>query len=449
MTRLARALVYLGSFAVVLVLGWLHARFIGDYAFLGSSRLAWELAFALILAVAAYGVGLPDVPRNAYVALASATVAAVAGGVGISVVQLGVGSALLPRFVVFWSVLFLIPGWTLCSFLSARGRRLQRRHDRVVAVVARDEAAILESELRRHPLRPASLAAVVGLEEARSQVGASGHVGVESPLAQAVRSSGATVLVLDRAAQADPGVVAQAAELHGRGIRVRTLSLFYDEWLGKLPVSELEQVSLMFDIGEVHRTRYGRLKRVVDISAGILALAVLVVAVPVVIVVDLAGNRGPLFYRQERVGKGGQAFTILKFRTMVTPPLEERPSSAWTTENDPRIGLAGRWLRRLHVDELPQAVNILRGELSLVGPRPEQVGYVAELVDKIPFYGLRHLVRPGLTGWAQVNYAYGSTEHDAVEKLQYEFFYLRHQGLGLDARIVGRTIRHVLLGGGR
>jgi lipopolysaccharide/colanic/teichoic acid biosynthesis glycosyltransferase len=124
-------------------------------------------------------------------------------------------------------------------------------------------------------------------------------------------------------------------------------------------------------------------------------------------------------------------------------------TSAWTAENDPRITPFGAWLRRSHLDELPQVVNILRGDLSVVGPRPEQPRYVEELEAKIPFYGLRHLVRPGLTGWAQVKYPYGASEGDAMEKLQYEFFYLRHQGLALDLRITGRTLRSVLGRGGR
>ncbi len=134
-----------------------------------------------------------------------------------------------------------------------------------------------------------------------------------------------------------------------------------------------------------------------------------------------------------------------KDRTMVPGA----SASEWTAPDDPRITRFGAWLRRTHLDELPQAVNILRGELSTVGPRPEQPAYVEELVEKIPFYNLRHLVRPGLTGWAQVKYPYGSTEADAIEKLQYEFYYLRHQGLGLDLRIIGRTIRSVIGRGGR
>jgi lipopolysaccharide/colanic/teichoic acid biosynthesis glycosyltransferase len=155
-----------------------------------------------------------------------------------------------------------------------------------------------------------------------------------------------------------------------------------------------------------------------------------------------------LFYRQTRVGKGGEQFEILKFRTMTAGVGDSAPTE-WTREDDPRITPFGRLLRRSHLDELPQVVNILRGDLAVVGPRPEQPRYVAELVEKLPFYDLRHLVRPGLTGWAQVKYGYAGDEADAMEKLQYEFYYLRRQSLRLDARIMGRTIRSVLGGEGR
>jgi len=132
----------------------------------------------------------------------------------------------------------------------------------------------------------------------------------------------------------------------------------------------------------------------------------------------------------------------LKFRTMRRCPAGE--AADWTAVDDVRITPFGRVLRRVHLDELPQVLNVLRGELSIVGPRPEQPQVVGELVDKIPFYRLRHLVRPGLTGWAQVKYQYAGTEAETLEKLQYEFFYLRRQSLSLDLRIVGRTIRCVV-----
>lgn len=204
-------------------------------------------------------------------------------------------------------------------------------------------------------------------------------------------------------------------------------------------------MSLMFDLGDLHRTTYGRVKRAFDIATAIVGLLGLVVVTPVVAIGNLVANRGPLLYRQERVGWNGRRFRIVKFRTM-------RPDGAggpWTREDDDRVTHWGRMLRRTHLDELPQVINVLRGDQSIVGPRPEQPMYVDELRAKLPYYDLRHLVRPGLTGWAQVKFPYGATDADALEKLQYEFFYLRRQSLALDVRIVGRTVRSVIGRDGR
>ena len=180
---------------------------------------------------------------------------------------------------------------------------------------------------------------------------------------------------------------------------------------------------------------------------GALGLVPLALAIPFILVGNLFGNRGSLLYRQQRVGRAGEVFTIVKFRTMRAT--EHGPLNEWTSEDDPRITPFGRVLRRSHLDELPQVWNILRGDLSAVGPRPEQPQYVQDLVETIPFYNLRHLVRPGLTGWAQVKYGYAGDEADAIQKLQYDFWYLRHQSLDVDLRILGRTLRDVLGGGGR
>jgi lipopolysaccharide/colanic/teichoic acid biosynthesis glycosyltransferase len=184
-------------------------------------------------------------------------------------------------------------------------------------------------------------------------------------------------------------------------------------------------------------------KRLLDVGLAIIGAVALLLALPVVVVGNLFANRGPLLYRQARTGRNGATFEILKFRTM-RACREEDERSHWTAVNDVRITPFGNVLRRTHLDELPQVVNILRGDLSVVGPRPEQPHVVGELTGKIPFYGLRHLVRPGLTGWAQVKYQYAGTEAEALEKLQYEFFYLHQQSLGLDVRIIGRTARAVV-----
>jgi lipopolysaccharide/colanic/teichoic acid biosynthesis glycosyltransferase len=315
--------------------------------------------------------------------------------------------------------------------------------DRVLFIGNAESAAMLGSDLDGPSEHAAALLGSLSVDAARASDG-----GLE-PLCERVPDVGATIVVLDREALADERVVAQAAFLHERGVRIRTLSLFYEEWLGKLPVGELERTSLLFDIGEVHRARYVRVKRVVDFAFGVTLLLPLLVVVLGAMVGNAVANRGPLLFRQPRVGKNGHVFTILKLRTMKAD--SEIPTGEWTATDDPRVTSFGRLLRRSHLDELPQVINILRGDLSIVGPRPEQPRYVEELTEKLPFYGLRHLVRPGLTGWAQVKYGYAGNEADALEKLQYEFFYLRRQSLALDLRIIGRTLRSVTgrQGGGR
>lgn len=438
MQRAVRWSVYVVTLAVVVGLGEVHAHLIGHYHFLGGSRAAWNAVYIVVLFLSAYGVGLPDLPRTVMGAWVSSMLAAGAAALGVSVMQLAVGSGVLPRFVTFGALVFLVPSYSMLAVASEHIRRHDEVSDRVLVVARPDPLETLRSDIERSPEKPAVLVAAL------DPAGAESHGKSAQPLADAVSGSGANVIVLDREAQASESIVAQAAALHGRGTRVRTLSLFYEEWLGKMPVAELERVSLMFDIQELHAAQYARLKRYFDVLIAAVGAVVLVAVVPLVAVLDFIGNRGPLLYRQPRVGKDGAEFTIVKFRTM-------RPSGEcnWTECHDPRLGAVGRWLRRTHLDELPQVLNILRGDLSIVGPRPEQPGYVDELRHKIPFYDVRHLVHPGLTGWAQVNFDYGATVSDALEKLQYEFFYLRHQSLSLDARIVARTLRSVLWHQGR
>jgi lipopolysaccharide/colanic/teichoic acid biosynthesis glycosyltransferase len=442
MRRAARPLLYLGTFAIVLGLAKVHAAYIGDYVLHSAdpARLVWTVGFLGLLVLASYAVGLPELPRTGRQALTSAAVAPASAALAISVVQLVAGDALLPRFVVFGSALVLVP-WNLVCVSIARGARVRgEQRDRVVLVASHAEAIALEDELDAQPERPAVLVAEMTADEA---------VPVEvmsKPLCERVLNTRATVVVLDRAALADPRVVAQAASLHETGVRVRTLSLFYEEWLGKLPLSELERASLLFDIRELHGARYLRVKRMFDVVVGLVGVLALILIEPFVLLGNACGNRGPLIYRQLRVGKNGKTFELWKFRTMRDGPTH---GTAWTQQDDPRVTAFGRFLRRMHLDELPQMWNVLFGHLSIVGPRPEQPHYVEELSEKLPFYNMRHLVRPGLTGWAQVKYGYAGDEHDALEKLQYEFWYLEHQSLSLDARIAGRTVRSVLRSNGR
>ncbi len=442
MRRAARPLLYVGVLAVVFGLAQIHARVLNDYSFTGTSRFGWTVAYAGILCTFAYGFGLPDVPRSRRAALGASVGAAFLGALSISMIQLFVGDALLPRFVVFGAALLLPDWYRLCVGFAVGGRSRAEARDRVVVVADPDDVAALELELQGSPERPASIAQSFTVDAATASQDGAGAISAR------IDADLPTVLVLGERAQDVPGIVAQAAELHARGVRVRSLTLFYEEWLGKLPLSELESAAMLFDIGEVHRVGYGRAKRLLDLPIAVVGLVVLIALLPFLVLGNLVGNRGPLLYRQERVGKGGRRFVILKLRTM-RPTADGVTVGAWTDEADPRVTRFGRVLRVSHLDELPQVINIIRGDLGVVGPRPEQPHYVDELTEKLPFYPLRHLVRPGLTGWAQVKYGYASTDSDALEKLQYEFWYLRHQSLRTDVRILGRTIRSVLGSEGR
>ena len=433
MHRVARAGLLFATALVVLGLSKVHAAAHG-YDFTASARFGWAIAFVGICWVALYTTGLPDLVRTRRAAWLAALGSAAAAVLAISFVQVVLGSALLPRSVVFGTALVMVPLATLAAAASRDAQSRASDRDRVVVVAGDVDVDALVVELGRAPERAASVVATLTPEEARPSDPPC------RPLVDTVERTDASVVVLGRNAQSDEEIVIQAAMLHAQGVRVRTLSLFYEQWLGKLPVSELERVSLLFDVGEVHAPRYARLKRLVDVAVAALALPVAVVCVPMVLLGNALGNRGPLLFRQSRTGRGGRPFEILKFRTMTPSGDGAGPT---TVENDPRITPFGGVLRRAHLDELPQVWNILRGDLSLVGPRPEQPHLVEQLEAKIPFYGFRHLVRPGLTGWAQVKYHYGADEVAALEKLQYEFFYLRHQSVALDARIVMRTLRHV------
>jgi lipopolysaccharide/colanic/teichoic acid biosynthesis glycosyltransferase len=444
-----------GPLLVVLALSKVHAAWVADppYDYTGSFRFGWSLAYAAVLALAAYGVGLPDVPVTSRTAAAQTLVASLVASLAVSAVQLVVGDSLLPRFVVFGAAIGVVPVHVLAWRISRHGRHRDEGRDRLVVVAAPADVEQLVVDLGMSPERPA---VVVGhllpgepVETAPTGSTDSGSTRfVDRPLLAAVVAGRASVLVLDRAAMLDPQIIEEASSLHEAGIRVRSLVELYEGWLGKLPVTELERASLFFDISELHGVRYSRLKRLVDVACAAVGLVVLLLATPVILLGNLVANRGPLLYRQERVGRGGMPFEILKFRTM-RPGDPEVVDTSWTTEHDPRVTGFGRLLRRSHLDELPQVLNILRGDLSIVGPRPEQPRYVRELSAKLPFYGMRHLVRPGLTGWAQVKYGYAGDERDAVEKLQYEFFYLRRQSLRFDLRVMGRTVRSVLGGEGR
>jgi exopolysaccharide biosynthesis polyprenyl glycosylphosphotransferase len=182
--------------------------------------------------------------------------------------------------------------------------------------------------------------------------------------------------------------------------------------------------------------------RLIEIIFSIIGLAFGLVFLPIILIGNLIGNRGSLFYTQERVGKNGQVFKIYKYRTMVKNA--EVNGAVFTTQNDSRITPFGKFMRKTRLDEFPQFINILKGDMSIIGPRPERPIFVKEIAELMPFYETRHVVKPGLTGWAQVNYAYGDSIEDSLVKLQYDLYYIKHRSIFLDINIIIKTFSTVL-----
>jgi sugar transferase (PEP-CTERM system associated) len=232
-------------------------------------------------------------------------------------------------------------------------------------------------------------------------------------------------------------------EMKMRGVTFDYLASVYERYTGKIAVENLRPSWLIFSAGFRATPRLLALKRLLDIA---IALVGLVVSAPLLLLVALAvtaTSTGPVLYHQRRVGERGRVFTLHKFRSMRVDA-EASSGAMWSHQGDTRTTTVGRFLRSIRLDELPQLWNVLRGDMSLVGPRPERPEFIEQLTQQIPYYGQRHVVKPGLTGWAQVRYAYGSTVEDAMEKLQYDLFYIKNMSLAMDLLIVLITLKTVL-----
>ncbi|MDP3420308.1 MAG: TIGR03013 family PEP-CTERM/XrtA system glycosyltransferase, partial [Thiobacillus sp.] len=232
-----------------------------------------------------------------------------------------------------------------------------------------------------------------------------------------------------------------------RGIRVLELSSFFERENGHLQIDSMNASWMILAEGFHQGIVRDTIKRLFDL---LVSAAMLLVTLPIMALAALLiklESPGPVLYRQERVGQGGNNFTILKFRSMGVDA-EKDGKPRWAGQNDSRVTLTGRFIRRTRIDELPQIFNVFFGDMSFVGPRPERPYFVQDLTQKIPYYGVRHTVKPGITGWAQVRYAYGATDEDAMHKLQYDLYYVKNHSLFLDLMILFQTAQVVLWGKG-
>jgi sugar transferase (PEP-CTERM system associated) len=232
------------------------------------------------------------------------------------------------------------------------------------------------------------------------------------------------------------------------GIEVIEGSSFFEMLTGKLIVEETNPSWLIFSNG-FQKTRTRKfLKRLTDLVISTIMLTALSPLIALVAILIKLDSRGPVLFPQERVGQNHKPYMVHKFRSMCDDA-EKMCGPVWAQDNDPRITRVGNIIRKTRIDEIPQLWNVLKGEMRFVGPRPEREHFVKELMEKIPYYGERFTVKPGLTGWAQVSYGYGASVEDAIEKLNYDLFYIKNMSILMDFMIVARTIKTVLFGKGR
>jgi len=230
----------------------------------------------------------------------------------------------------------------------------------------------------------------------------------------------------------------------GRGVAVIPVQLYFEQITGAVMIQHVGQnLFMLMNERDVCLQRiWDVLRRTLDITIGLVGMCILAPLMPLIALAIYLDSPGPIFYRQERVGYWGRTFGIVKFRSMI--PNAERGGAVWAKQNDDRITRVGRVLRKTRLDELPQLWNLLVGSMTLIGPRPERPEFVRQLSTELPYYAIRHYLKPGLTGWAQVRYHYGNSVDDALMKLQYDLYYVKHRGPLLDIIILLHTVRVVL-----
>ncbi len=243
-------------------------------------------------------------------------------------------------------------------------------------------------------------------------------------------------------------LIRRLMELRFNGLTILDMPTVCEKLKARIPVNYVQEEGLLFAEGFLLLSKdyVRKVKRLIDFGVSAILL---LVTLPVTALTALAirlDSPGPVFFRQSRVGVGDKAFKVWKFRSMKQDA--EENGAVWAQERDPRVTRVGRWIRPLRIDEIPQFINVLRGEMSLIGPRPERPEFVRELTIKVPYYSIRHSVRPGITGWAQVNYRYGASVADALAKLEYDIYYIKNMSLLLDIKILLKTIGVVIFGQG-
>jgi sugar transferase (PEP-CTERM system associated) len=415
--------------------------------------LAVEAAFfSFVMFLSLVAVGLYQ--RRMQEGYAS-TIARVVLAVIVGVLLIHQLSYLFPDLDLSPHVWMIVVAWAFCGVLIVRFGfyRLMRADSlkrRVLVLGEGAKASTLRDSLSLFNKQGFKLVGFVPLVDNKLGLGANLMLASHTDLLSLVEKSQADqiVVAIDNKRHGFPSEQLMKCKL--AGIEVVDIVSFYERELGKIMINWISPSWFIYADGFQHGDWWRRAKRLSDI---LVSLILILISLPIICLVAAtiwleSGGRGPIFYRQIRVGQYGKIFELLKFRSMQINA-ESDGKAQWAQKNDNRVTRIGRWLRRSRLDELPQVINVLKGEMSFVGPRPERPEFVSELEKIIPFYQERHVVKPGITGWAQVCYPYGATEKDALEKLQYDLYYVKNSSLFLDFVILLQTAEVILWGKGR
>lgn len=427
---------------------------LGPYGAAPQAALVFAVEFALVTTTVGTMFGLfRNGERKSLAVVFTRALLSVAVGVPVCYVLFGMlqqGDDV--RTVLPYAALFTLSGVILVRpiFVAALASGLGLRRTLIIGTGA--DAHAVEELIREHGPRGA---VVVGFYPTAGQElaegGASGRAPVFTPdlrlqaIVERFRVNEVIVAVREQRGGALP--MNDLLECRINGVSVCDLSGFYERMRGEVPVDSLKASWLIYGEGFEQSAVRRFIKRGFDVVA---AVTLLILALPVILLAMLAiaaDDGMPILFTQQRAGRGGRTFNILKLRTM-RKDAEGDGIARWAAAGDARVTRVGRILRKLRVDELPQLINVLNGDMSLVGPRPERPTFVEQLREKVRFYDVRHCVKPGLTGWAQIRYPYGSSIDDAQRKLQFDLFYVKNNSLVLDVLILAETVRVVLFGEG-
>jgi sugar transferase (PEP-CTERM system associated) len=377
-------------------------------------------------------------------------------GVGIACILIAVVSYPIPRFgkTLYASQMSLMV-LSLCAWRVGLMRVIERAriHGRVLVVGLQVIGKLVAEELLRQKKLGMEVVGFVGQSAGQLTLSYGNPVRVSLPVYQSsslmdlFEQKNVNRILLAGVEGCSDVLGRELVALRARGVEMEDCHSFYERLVSKIAIADLSPEWIVRCKGFRRDRQVMITKRVIDLVVSAIGL---LVSAPITILTAIAiklDSPGPVLYRQERTGQNGEAFIIFKFRSM-TQAAEANVGPVWAAQDDPRVTRVGKVIRKLRIDEIPQMINVLKGQMSLVGPRPERPFFVKTLTKKIPYYSLRHSIKPGITGWAQICYSYGDSEEDAIEKLQYDLYYMKNMSVLFDLQIIFESLKVTLLGRG-